>query len=233
LTLPLRRLLVLIAAGLIGAFAVIPHLLAHMAQFLVTGIVVAIAVAAGTWLAPSVGLATPLIDAVLSRQPFVGRARSVAGIAVGLGVLAALAVFAIDAAFASLVPSRETTPAISAPPLWTGVLAALYGGLTEEIVVHYGVMSLLVWLLTKVVPGPRAYWAAIGGAAVVLGLGHLSAIAAALPLTSLVVTRAIVLNGVAGVVFGWLYWHRGLEAAMLSHGIAALILHVAVPGIGM
>src|SRR5438445_684900 len=82
------------------------------------------------------------------RQPFVGRARSVAGIAVGLGVLAALAVFAIDAAFASLVPSRETTPAISAPPLWTGVLAALYGGLTEEIVVHYGVMSLLVWLLT-------------------------------------------------------------------------------------
>jgi membrane protease YdiL (CAAX protease family) len=29
--------------------------------------------------------------------------------------------------------------------------------------------------------------------------------------------RAIVLNGVAGLVLGWLYWYRGLEAAVLAH----------------
>jgi hypothetical protein len=29
---------------------------------------------------------------------------------------------------------------------------------------------------------------------------------------------------------GWLYWRRGLEAAMLAHGIASFVLHVAAPG---
>lgn len=234
MTLPRRRAVVLLAAGVVGAFAVIPHLREHLAQFLGSGILVAIAVVMGTWLSPRVGLATPLIDSVLSRQPFGGRARSVVGIGIGLGVIAAVAAIAIDVVlFGPLLASAGMTPAVSAPPLWTGLLAALYGGLTEEIVVHYGVMSLFVWSLAKAVRGPNAYWAAIGASAVILGLGHLPAIAALVPLTPLIVARAILLNGLPSVVFGWLYWRRGLEAAMLSHGAAALILHVAVLGIGV
>ena len=93
-------------------------------------------------------------------------------------------------------------------------------------------MSLFAWLLTKIVRRPAAYWGAIAGAALLFGVGHLPATATVLPLTALVVTRAIVLNGLAGVAFGWLYWRRGLEAAMVSHGSANLILHVAVRGIG-
>jgi hypothetical protein len=29
-----------------------------------------------------------------------------------------------------------------------------------------------------------------------------------------------------------MFWRRGLEAAMVSHGAADLILHVAVPAVG-
>ncbi len=47
------------------------------------------------------------------------------------------------------------------------------------------------------------------------------------------IMRTIMLNGLAGLAFGWLYWRRGLEAAMVSHGAVALILHVAVPAIGV
>ncbi len=57
--------------------------------------------------------------------------------------------------------------------------------------------------------------------------------AAVLSLTPLVIMRTIMLNGLAGLAFGWLYWRRGLEAAMVSHGAVALILHVAVPAIGV
>ena len=209
-------------------FAVLPHPLANLGQFASSGVLITIAVAAGIWLAARAGLGTPIIDAALSGQPFAGRLRAIAGLAVGLGILAALAVVALDVAvFAPLLP--RATPA---PPLWTGALAALYGGLTEEILLRYCVMSLFAWLLTKIVRGPAAYWGAIAGAALLFGVGHLPATATVLPLSPLVVTRAIVLNGLAGVAFGWLYWRRGLEAAMVSHGSADLILHAAVRGIG-
>jgi membrane protease YdiL (CAAX protease family) len=35
-----------------------------------------------------------------------------------------------------------------------------------------------------------------------------------------------VLNGLLGLAFGYLYWTRGLESAMLSHFSADLLLHV-------
>jgi len=48
-------------------------------------------------------------------------------------------------------------------------------------------------------------------------------------LTPILLTRSIVLNGIAGIIFGWLYWQYGLAAAMLSHFSADIILHVISP----
>ena len=62
------------------------------------------------------------------------------------------------------------------------------------------------------------------------GLGHLPATAqVGLPMDFLVVSRAIVLNGLLGVGFGWLYWKHGLESAMLGHFTADIVLHVIFP----
>lgn len=95
-------------------------------------------------------------------------------------------------------------------------------------------MTLLVWLGAKVArptnpPGPGVMWTANGLAALLFGLGHLPATAAILPLTPLVIVRAVVLNGLAGVGFGWLYWRRGMLTAMASHFCADLVLHVLTP----
>ena len=43
------------------------------------------------------------------------------------------------------------------------------------------------------------------------------------------ITRALLLNGIGGIVFGWLYWKRGLLAAMLAHFSADIVLHVVTP----
>ena len=226
-----RRVIALTAAGILGVFAVLPHPLEHLAQFFGTGILIGIAAATGAWLAPRVGLVTPIIDAALSRQPFAAGARSIAPIAIGLGVVAALAVVALDVVvFAPLVPE---TKAVAGRPLWTGALAALYGGLTEEILWRYGAISFLVWLFTKFARGPSAYWAAIVVASALFGLAHLPPTDALVPLTPAVVARTMILVGLAGVAFGWLYWRRGLEAAMIGHGAAAWIVHVTVPAIGV
>ena len=49
------------------------------------------------------------------------------------------------------------------------------------------------------------------------GLGHLPALAQSVTLTPALVARTVLLNAVAGVLFGWLYWRRSLEAAMVAH----------------
>ena len=224
-------MIALTAAGILGVFAVLPHPLEHMAQFLGTRVLIAVAAVAGAWFAPRVGLVTPIIDAALTGQPFIGRARSVAVLAIGLGVVAALAVVALDVVvFAPLVPETKALPARA---LWTGALAALYRGLTEETLWRYGAMSFLVWLFTKFARGPSAYRAAIVVASALFGLAHLPATDALASLTPVVVTRTMVLVGLAGVTFGWLYWRRGLEAAMIAHGAAAWIVHVTVPAVGV
>ena len=53
--------------------------------------------------------------------------------------------------------------------------------------------------------------------------GHLPAIAALTPLTPIVILRTVGLNALLGLAFGWLFWRRGLEHAMVAH--IARILH--------
>ena len=74
-----------------------------------------------------------------------------------------------------------------------------------------------------------AFWGANVVAAVLFGLGHLPATAALLPLTPLIVVRAVVLNGVAAIPFGWLFRRRGIEIAMAAHFTTVIVLHVILP----
>ena len=93
-------------------------------------------------------------------------------------------------------------------------------------------MSLFAWLggfVSKTQDGKptsAVFWIANLLAAVLFGLGHLPATEMIIPLTPLVITRAILLNGIGGIIFGWLYWKRGLEAAMIAHFSADIVLHV-------
>ena len=49
-------------------------------------------------------------------------------------------------------------------------------------------------------------------------------------LTPLGVARVMVLNAVAGTVFGYLYWQESaLEASIIAHGSADIVLHVIAP----
>jgi membrane protease YdiL (CAAX protease family) len=94
-------------------------------------------------------------------------------------------------------------------------------------------LSLLAWLLVKVSGSPvgqlasAPFWVANVIAALIFGLGHLPATRALAPLTPLLVVRAVLLNGGPGILFGYLFWKRGLESAMLAHFTTDLLIHVA------
>lgn len=116
-------------------------------------------------------------------------------------------------------------------PLWKRLLAGvLYGGVTEELLTRLFLVSLFAWVFRLVwasphdVPGSGAFWSVIVITAVAFGALHLPMTAAITPLSPLLVGRALLLNGFAGVVFGFLFWRHGLEAAIVAHASARLVL---------
>ncbi len=110
------------------------------------------------------------------------------------------------------------------PPL---VTRFLYGGLTEEILIRFGVMTFFVWLLFKILGELNAtvYWVGILVSAIIFGFGHLPIVYTLIgtPTTELLF-YIIFGNAVGGIVFGWLYWKKGLEAAMIGHISAHIIM---------
>jgi membrane protease YdiL (CAAX protease family) len=103
--------------------------------------------------------------------------------------------------------------------------------ITEELLTRLFLLSLFALgarrLLTPTADGlPAApFWVANALAALLFGLGHLPTAFGRVPLTPVVWAYAIVLNGICGMVFGWLYWRKGLEAAMVAHFMVDIVLH--------
>ena len=154
--------------------------------------------------------------------------------AIALGVAAGIAVLALAAVLDPMLPAMRNPPARAdaATSVLNGLLAAFYGGIAEEVQLRMFLMTLLVWLvakLRKATPQPAAYWSAIVLAAVLFGAAHLPAASHVWGLDAMVVSRTVLLNAVAGLAFGWLYWKRGLEMAVLAHFSTDIVLHVLPP----
>jgi hypothetical protein len=252
-----REFLVLWIASIIGVVAIIPYSLTLEAPALQgtqislgvllpiqigeNAVIFALAVAGGLFFAGRIGLGAPILGAYLARQKVTCRIKAVLVPSIALGIIASLIVITLDATVfgPALVAelgknSQVLSQASIQPPAWQGFLAAFYGGFDEEILLRLFLLSLLAFLGKFVSHTPDGrptllvLWIANILTAIVFGLGHLPATAAILPITPLVVARAVVLNGLAGIAFGYLYWTRGLESAMLSHFSADIILHVVL-----
>ncbi|MBM7652190.1 CPBP family intramembrane glutamic endopeptidase [Neobacillus cucumis] len=116
-------------------------------------------------------------------------------------------------------------------PHWAGILTFLQGGVFEEVLVRLFFMTLIVWILYKLfgkTSGRKVwmYWTGIIAAAILFGVSHLPAAQQIFGfITPILFIRTIVSNGLLGIVFGYLYWKKGLEYAMISHAIGDIILH--------
>jgi membrane protease YdiL (CAAX protease family) len=197
------------------------------------------AAAVGLSFARSIGLGLPILEGILTKEPVWPKVRAFLPLSVAIGVVGSLLIIALDVfVFQPLLKAQLGTgnalgvgsPRTPAP--WQGFLASFYGGINEEILLRLLVMSFLAWVgraLSKTPAGGptlTVLWVANVLAAILFGLGHLPATSTLVALTPLVVVRAIVLNGLVGVGFGYLYFKHGLESAMVSHFCADLVLHV-------
>lgn len=163
----------------------------------------------------------------------------------GTGILTGAAVTAADRLlFSSLIPEFfASARKLSHGPVDALLIGVFFGGITEEIVTRWGLMSLLVFTLgwlrhgagagRKTVverPLPLIYWSSICLAALAFAAAHLPAAAAVAPLTEVVIARVLLLNTVAGVLFGWLFWRYTLESAMVAHAALHIFFFAAAIG---
>ena len=215
----------------------LPALIA--AQITQSAVLFGLLTAAGLFFANRVGLSAPILDAITKGESVADKFHAILWISILVGVIASLVIIGLE--FAVFQPAlirelgesaQEFNLQAEQPAAWKGFLASFYGGIVEEVLLRLFVMSLLAWLgsfISKTTDGQptnAVFWIAIILAAVLFGLGHLPATAILIPLTPLVITRAIVLNGLGGIAFGYLYWKCGLESAMIAHFAADIVLHV-------
>lgn len=188
----------------------------------------ALSVWAGVALAPKVGLHTPAFEAFANSSPVTVTVRP----QLAPGMLGGLA-SGLLLVVLSYAPPPELAAAAKAFsfPL---VARLLYGGITEELLLRWGLMSIVLWVLWRflhrshTLPPASLVWVAIVITAVLFGVGHLPAASSIVgSLTFHVVAFVIVGNAIFGVLAGWLFWRFGLESAMLAHCIAHLVAYIA------
>jgi Type II CAAX prenyl endopeptidase Rce1-like len=208
-------------------------------QVLQNMVMFAIAIGLGLLAANRIGLGLPILEAKLAGEKVGAKIKAILPISILLGVIGSLIIIALDlwvfspGLMAQLGEKAQVLKTEAAQPAaWKGLLASFYGGINEEILLRLFMMSVLAWLGKFIShteegrPTPAVLWIANVLAAVLFGVGHLPATSLLLPMTPLVITRAIVLNGLLGIAFGYLYMTRGLESAMISHFSADIVLHV-------
>lgn len=208
-------------------------------QILQNAVMFAIVIFIGLHAANRVGLGLPILEAKLRDESVGQEIRALLLPSILLGIIGSALVILLDVfVFNPLLMAELGDKAATLnrealqPAAWKGLLASFYGGINEELLLRLGLMSILVWLgrfVSKTDEGHptlAVLWISNILAAVLFGLGHLPATAALFPITPLVVLRAITLNGLIGIAFGYLYFKYGLEAAIFSHFTADIVLHV-------
>ncbi len=147
-----------------------PVWLLMVASLCQSALLIGLAVWAGTALSPAVGLHAPVFEAAVTSQPVLPALRPQES----SGLLAGALGGALLLAF-----SHYTPAAIAAvqdrfnPSLLARVL---YGGVTEELLLRWGVMTTSLWLIWRFVhrrrgvPGAASVWLAIATSALLFGV---------------------------------------------------------------
>lgn len=195
---------------------------------------ITLAVLAGHFLAPKVGLTAPAAEAWAQGRPVLPALRPqwLPGLLGGLAGGAAIVLIA--AVLTPLLPPGAADRISAFSRIMPLATRLLYGGVTEEVLLRWGLMSLLAWACWRAfLPRPgrapaACYHAAIILSALIFGAGHLPVAFLIVPQPNVALVAFVILaNGVFGLVAGYLYWWRGLESSVIAHLTAHVVLYSA------
>lgn len=242
-----KRNLTLFALGFMGVLSmlpVIPQLLAledtppplpiwllQLLSMIQPTVLLSLMLWLGAAMSKRVGLGTPLLTAFEQGESLSPVLQKQALPALLGGIGGGMAILSIYILFAGSLPTEFLTNAEKLTMPWYTRL--LYGGITEEVLIRWGLMSFFVWGSYALFQGksgpvaPHHYIIAIVLSSLLFGLGHLPV---AFTLTSDVTVSLllyiVLANASFGLIAGTLYWKYGLEAAIGAHMIAHVTMIV-------
>lgn len=201
-----------------------------LALVLQTGILSFFLAWGGTAAGRKLDVGCPFIEAWLAKRT-ASREKSF-GVAALLGALGGLVIIGLDTAFAPfMTPPLRSVPQ---PTPLQGLLASVYGGISEEVLMRLGATTMFAWLVGKFVGREgrgRTLSLTLGVffGALLFGVAHLPVGFTIWPPSGIVVARILVLNAVVGLLAGMVYVRRGLEHAVVLHWAADIMLYVLRP----
>ncbi len=184
-----------------------------------------VAVVVGTILFDKVGLTVPAISSLLKTGKPQSTFKEQLKYGISLGLITGILTTTVGLVFKSSIPQELVE--LGSKMKVTTIARFGYGGLTEELLMRFGFMTLMVWIVFKISKQLNnvTYWTGIILASIIFAIGHFPAVYGAVnhP-TILLLTYILIGNSIAGLFFGWLYWKKGLEAAFVGH----IFAHIAM-----
>jgi hypothetical protein len=197
-------------------------------------VILSIAVLVGVVLASKVGLSSPVAEAAASGGDSVSafKPQIIPGIVGGLaGGVSLILIATVLKPFLSPEVLARLSEYGKVLPLPTRLL---YGGIIEELLLRWGLMTLLVWAAWRLFqkgrgqPKPAFFVGAILVSSLVFAIGHLPVAFMLFPEPTLaLILFAIVANSAFGLIAGYLYWKKGLESAMIAHALTHVVMFTA------
>ena len=193
-------------------------------------ILLIIAVVIGTLLYKKVNLKVPILEKMIGVDNDDLIITDIFKYGILGGVLSGILIGLVSLIFRPFLPAEFLELSNSLKP--TLATRFLYGGFTEEILMRFGLMTLIIWIVAKITSGTKTYvyWIGIVIASIVFALGHFPIAYKVIenPTTGLL-SYILIGNTIGGLIFGWLYWKKGLESAFLAHFFTHVMLVLVEP----
>ena len=149
------------------------------------------------------------------------------------GVVCGIVMIAADLAMIHFFNIDAGGGAAFVPAWWKGILAAFYGGISEEIMLRLFVMNLIIYIMNaadKSADRKSSIVKVVSAmiiSSVLFGAGHLAAAFASGLASPAFIARTMILNFIPGMVFGWIYWRKSFLSAMTAHFVTDIVIHAA------
>lgn len=116
------------------------------------------------------------------------------------------------------------------PTIYKMIGGLLVGGIVEEVMMRLFFMSLVAFIISKILKKKEiptiVFIIANIVAALLFAAGHLPSTATMTTLTPILIIRCFLFNGGLGLAFGYLYRKYNIRYAIVSHGLCHLIADI-------
>ena len=207
-----------------------------------TGALLSVAIFIGVQLTPSLGLSAPAAEALATRNSsaangdgFIAALKPQVVPGLIAGFIGGVAILSTWLLFRPMLPPLFVLRAENLNSSMPVLTRLLYGGIAEELLLRWGLLTLLAWAGWRIFQRgrgtPRLVYFVSANliSSVVFGIAHLPlVIALGVDFTLPIVIFIVLANSLFGLIAGYLYWKKGLESAIIAHMSTHVVLIAAI-----